>query len=136
MDIKDIVLFSTIFFILANTVSRFVMAEIGDNKPNNCPKVAGPIFVCILYAIGSIGLGILTFLNRNVLSTVNFTLAVLLSLLSFGLSIAFIPFIVESNKNINDKKECLTDANLKAINYMEPITMICLVSFISIVKFF
>jgi hypothetical protein len=132
MELKSTALLIAICFIISYMVSRTVILQVGKNdNGRDCPQMFMPLVACLLYGISAILLLGLTVINwSEMFEKPKRISSILLGLITLGLSITYIPYIIKAKERSDDDKECMTSANLQAINVMEFIAMLCLLGYL------
>jgi hypothetical protein len=124
-DTKNALLLAFSFITIASLVSRSVMVKVDKNDGKDCPDVSGPAIATFFYGLTMLFMAYFAFFKRNnpyynMTHIIGFSAIAILCLAIF---IAYIPFAIKSQNKKSSDRECLSDVNKKAIEYMELILM-------------
>ncbi len=121
IDPRDVFIKCSIFVLVTTVTTRAIMEKVGNNDGRGCPDLSGPIIALIAYAITSFYLAY----NAYKMFSVNmwtFVFLVALSMLSFAVFIAYIPFAIKlQNKSSSDTK-CLDEMNKNIIGIADAVS--------------
>jgi len=132
MELKSTALLIAICFIISYMFSKSVILQVGKNdNGKDCPQMFMPLISCLLYGISAIMLLGLTMINwSEMIEKPKRIFSILLGLLTLGLSFTYIPYIIKAKSRSDSDTECMSSANLQAINIMEFIAMLCLLGYL------
>ena len=136
MELKSTALLIAIFFIISYMFSKTVILQVGENdNGRDCPQMFMPLIACLLYGVSAILLLGLTILNwSETYEKPKKIASILLGLITLGLAVTYIPYIVKAKSRSDSDTECMPKANLQAINVMEFIAMICLLGYLFVMR--
>jgi len=136
MELKSTALLIAICFIISYMFSKSVILQVGKNdNGKDCPQMFMPLIACLLYGVSAIVLLGFTMMNWSETYEKSKRIAsIMLGLLTLGLSVTYIPYILKAKSRSDSDTECMPKANLQAINIMEFIAMLSLLGYLFVMR--